>query len=168
MGFPNKALIVRGVPSGGGGDGITVFVVAKAASVGAYQSIIRFQGNPGTYWVYPWTGGGSASGRVIDSNDYGTSGPLVGLVAGAWNIGSVVHQRNAVNGVRTYVGGVLVDQGDTADVALPSTNLFIGIYQPGGNEFFTGDLAELIIYPSALSNTDRAATEAYLATKYGL
>jgi hypothetical protein len=35
------------------------------------------------------------------------------------------------------------------------------------SEFFNGDIGEIIIYNSALSNTDRAAVEAYLTSKWG-
>jgi hypothetical protein len=45
------------------------------------------------------------------------------------------------------------------------TNNLIGRYS-GGSEYFKGDIAELIIYSSPLSSTQRALIESYLMGKY--
>lgn len=37
----------------------------------------------------------------------------------------------------------------------------------GYNFYFTGDIAEILVYPTALSTTNRQAVEAYLRTKWG-
>ena len=48
-----------------------------------------------------------------------------------------------------------------------SAPLYLGA-RGGASLFFAGDLAELLVYDSALSTADLEAVQAFLAAKYGL
>lgn len=44
----------------------------------------------------------------------------------------------------------------------------VGSINNGGTAYYTGDIAEILIYNSILSDADCASTEAYLKAKYGM
>lgn len=48
----------------------------------------------------------------------------------------------------------------------PLTLASVGAYY--SSAFLTGDLAEILVYPTALADVDRATTDSYLRTKYAL
>jgi hypothetical protein len=56
--------------------------------------------------------------------------------------------------------------GDTNPVTDPDNQLWIGHYQVGSTGFFGGQIAEILIYNVALSDTQRESVEAYLNEKY--
>ena len=60
------------------------------------------------------------------------------------------------------------DSGSTGfAISSPTYDLHIG--QAAGSSFnLDGDICEIIIYDSALSDTDREAVEDYLMTKWGI
>lgn len=51
-------------------------------------------------------------------------------------------------------------------IATASSLVLLGFAGPAG--YMDGDLAEIIFYPTALSESDRKTTETYLAGKYGI
>lgn len=57
--------------------------------------------------------------------------------------------------------------GDKTPLSLSNPFQWIGS-KATVSEAFSGDIAELLIYPSALSDADRGTTETYLASRYGL
>ncbi len=50
----------------------------------------------------------------------------------------------------------------------PSNRLTIGHYQVGSTGYFDGQIAEILIYDTALSDSDRQWVADYLGDKYGL
>lgn len=71
-----------------------------------------------------------------------------------------------------YIDGLLsasstsyLTDGSTSDTNSDSVSIGSG---PTGDEPLDGWIAEVIVYPSALSMTDRARVEAYLALKWGI
>ena len=154
-GFLNSSFV------GMGGQELTFFVVAKGTQ---YQSLLRFQpAGSGNYLIYPWY----TSQFFIDSADGGTgAGVACGLVNGQWNIGAVTYK--AGDRVATYRNGELVASRAAGTAALPSgLGLTIGRYLAGG-EFLQADLAEVLIYNRALSDTEREAVEHLLNEKYAV
>lgn len=61
-----------------------------------------------------------------------------------------------------YVDGTSVGSGTLDNAVATSTDVKIG----GRSQPFTGKIAEIIFYNSALGTTDRQSIESYLATKY--
>lgn len=72
--------------------------------------------------------------------------------------------RNAANVLSTYRGGALQTSGFTGN---PSANLWnmLGAC-PAGGRWSNGDIAELIVFPAALTDADRGAVESYLHAKW--
>lgn len=74
-----------------------------------------------------------------------------------------------VNGVSTYTFPTSPAFGIVSQTGSPITpegGIIIGV--SAINDPFIGDIAEIIIYDTALSGSNRAAIEAYLDAKYGL
>jgi hypothetical protein len=72
---------------------------------------------------------------------------------------------------RLYINGAL-NSGVNALTGAASggnsfTNMIIGASENGGYNFL-GDIAEIIVYNSALSDADRSAVESYLMGKFGI
>lgn len=99
-------------------------------------------------------------GVVVDAagTAVGTSAPYV-LTA-----------RQAATTLETWVNGS--SNGSSALTGTSATGtqaLAVGFHNlDAGWQFLNGHIAEIILYPSALSPTDRAAVEAYLSAKWGV
>lgn len=93
---------------------ITLEYWFKGSSV---QSAIRLQevNNPGNFIVAGW------GGKHIISTDGGINGIDVGsnVTDGNWHHVAMTWQRNTINGFRSYLDGVLVEERNAADVNLP-------------------------------------------------
>lgn len=76
-------------------------------------------------------------------------------------------EKNSQNEYLYVNGHLVLSQGGK----LPAINdsgsqLFLGLGT--NNSFFFGDIAEILIYPEALSDSQRNQVEQYLMNKYGL
>ena len=88
------------------------------------------------------------------------------FVANQINITSILYDNTVSNGSNVYVNGTN-ESTFTSNQTSTSNNLQIGAL--GSSNFhFDGQIAEVIVYNSLLSATDRQKTESYLAIKYGL
>jgi hypothetical protein len=132
----------------GGTNALTIEYWFRGSSL---QSAVRIQ-DGGGYIVAGW------NNLHIISSDGGTSaGIQVGANAtdGKWHHVAMTWQRNAVNGFKSYLDGQLVDQRNSADVALPSvvSNGYLGAFL-GSGDYINGSLDEVRIYTSALSQAN--------------
>jgi hypothetical protein len=83
-------------------------------------------------------------------NDLGTSGGVsVGAAAtnGNWHHIAFTWQQNTVNGFKSYLDGILVEQRNAANISLPviSNSLFLGSFN-GTSEFMNGTLDEVRVW----------------------
>lgn len=117
----------------------------------SFQSAVRFQPNGNDYVVAGW------NGKHIISTDGASTGISVGAAAtdGNWHHIAVTWQKNTVNGFRSYLDGVIVDQRNSANVNLPNitTAGFLGSYL-GTGEYMNGSLDEIRIWNRALSQSE--------------
>jgi predicted alpha-1,6-mannanase (GH76 family) len=154
-------------------DDFTIILVVKAsAGVGT-----------GTDF---WSGAGLLSGEMSGTvNDFGVSLNASGqILAGTGNPDTTIRSGTGyANGTAhvvsfrrlkstgsliLYIDGNLVASGTGGTQSLTAPN-FLALGSHGTlNNFLTGDIAEVQIYNSALSPTDRAAQETALKCKYGL
>ncbi len=137
----------------------TVFLVAKStASAGSFHIAVGYgNGSDGTLWMgqFNSTNEITISGSSL-ANDLKTNADPA-----ANHIYSVVANGGAlygyVDGSSAGVGGALGNR--------PSDYLTLGSYSNDGLPW-QGDIAEVIVYNSSLSDSDRQQVENYLNTKY--
>ena len=145
---------------------LSVFVVFKPASVSGTQSIVDFdsEGSFGTRMDQAVRLDGTtpqavriAGGVVIES------GPSV--ASGTAYVASMVHGASAIE---LWINGT--SNGSSAIGSANGTStapLGLG-HHPGGAGFYTGDVAEIIVYNVALGTTDRQTVEAGLNAEYAV
>ncbi|NJM14237.1 MAG: hypothetical protein HC896_01605, partial [Bacteroidales bacterium] len=76
--------------------------------------------------------------------------------------GEGIHYLNTTKAAPTVSGNI------TDYIANEASPLIIGTFHEGDNRHFQGDLAEVIIYRTALNEAQRQILENYLAAKYGI
>jgi hypothetical protein len=141
----------------------TVFIVVKAdadpPAAGA-SGLWSFGAGGGVSTHYPWT-----DGRVYDT--FGstlqkdTGNPTLALTS--FRLYCV---RAAAGSWTSWVDGTQHYTTASNTVLFPATPK---LGQGGSAAYhFDGDVAELLLYDSALSSTDRDSVEAYIAAKYAL
>lgn len=125
-----------------------------------------------------WNSADGISVNVGDENYYteidhnGAPGPRwSGSGATPWHVASIVITRSAPT-VKLYTDGTLRDTAANGGVAGAATTVVVGARWLSGavstSYPLTGDVGEIIIYNSPLSDADRATVEDYLMTKWGL
>ncbi|MES2772556.1 MAG: LamG domain-containing protein [Bacteroidota bacterium] len=92
------------------------------------------------------------NGKHIISTDGGSAGVAVGAAAtnGNWHHLAMTWKKNTVNGFKSYLDGVLVEQRNSANVNLPvlTSGLYLGA-NAGTAEFMDGSLDEVRIWEVA-------------------
>jgi hypothetical protein len=146
----------------------SIFLVAKSATSGGWQSALRQQSGFQGFFVMPWTSnGGAVSPRIILGYDGGTTTPnTVALTNGAFNLISFIRNSGVSNVAN--VNGVLSSTRSANTASLSeSVNLSIGRYPQPVAEYFSGSIAEIVIFNRALSPSETSSVESYLKTKWG-
>lgn len=141
------------------GAAFSVFTVLKFATTAGFQTPFFNGDQPiGNGWAL-MLGGGAAGKRgfffrgiaVADDGDATTS----------WETWTVI--RTSAPSLDMYVDGSLTSlAGNTSSVITPTTQVEVG----GGGGFYNGDIAELVVYDSALSTGDQQGIESYLYNKW--
>ena len=91
------------------------------------------------------------SGTISASNFY--------LIESVGNTSTISAYSNGVVGSGAVTGG---------NLAVPSQTVSLGSYQGAGTQYLNGDIAEVLLYNSALSSTNRIKVEQYLQNKWGV
>ncbi|PTY02065.1 hypothetical protein DB346_10090 [Verrucomicrobia bacterium LW23] len=79
-----------------------------------------------------------------------------------------IYNDGSEAGSTAVSGPISYDWSMGLDVCIGANNSAVGTYGNGVNYFFTGDVAEVMIFARALSLSERQDLEIYLADKYGL
>jgi hypothetical protein len=109
---------------------------------------------------FPWT-----DGAIYDH--FGSNvRKTVGNPASPLTNWRMISKVSAPNDWRYYIDGALFYSTASNTVAW-GNNPRIGASYFNSYKYY-GDIAEILVFPSALSNTDRLAVETYLATKWGI
>jgi hypothetical protein len=151
--------------------GYTIFTAIRTASVAGGE---RFALGVGTTVLFrigqqdsrPFMGGRRVHADALE----GVTGTASDLSVGAAFIqtASVNHTSQSLTGLRngaTFASdATYMASGSSDNVASPVT---VGS-QPGSYGFWNGEIAEVIVFNTALSTADRARVEAYLAAKWGI
>ena len=147
---------------------ISSFFVVKFDDFANFNAVWgKTQGNqPASTDFY--TAPGSGIPRVFRGNGLGPNGVVAATSASTAGRYAIVGFDMLGNTLRHYLNGVANGDGlITAPLGDTGAPLWIGTR---GDQFtrMKGDIAELIIYDSALSDTDRGTLFAYLASRYGI
>jgi len=152
--------------------GYTCFAVVRPNSVAAGERfVLGFGGGTVIYRLgqqdsRPFIGGRRTGAETLRSVT-AASGTLT--LGGTYVLSSVVNHPTTTltgfsRGVSFGTDTAYMDAGNTPATALPVN---VGTQGGGTYGFFSGDIAELIVFNVALSATDRARIEKYLAAKWG-
>lgn len=125
-------------------------------------------------WADPTVGGSPILGR--SSNPYFFSGrtqdppPGIDAVIGGWAWGTVKTGGIYNNGIKLTNTTLLRDKVNFQIITLVPDSIaaFNNIGSNNGGYFTRADYAEIIVYSTVLSTTDRQAVEAYLSYKYNI
>lgn len=161
-------------------NGFTMVVVfSPLAASTAERDIIDFNKNAAgsarsaIFFGYPTANKIGVGGRTLDADAIDANAGST-LSLGSWYIASAVFNNSGAT-KKLYLNGTIdVDDASyhapgaaTSDAA--SADGAVGSIHAGGTtQTFDGYIAEVLIYQSALSDTDRQTTEAYLNAKFAI
>jgi hypothetical protein len=125
--------------------------------------------NDAIYW-YVSRGGAGTYPVFFDGNNYFPSNAfaLISLLSRPQDGTSANRLAIRRNGGNLSTENAPGGSPQTVSTANSTNDLTIGRLPSGESEFLNGDIAEIIIYNAALSDTDRAAVEAYLIGKWAI
>lgn len=148
----------------------SMFVVHNTASTntaasGNDNSLLRFQNTVG-YIVYPYSNGGRY-GYFTSFTGGAAVAVSEGNVAGVYQIMNAVIQSGSLI---TYHNGSVVSSSSSGLTSVTSDSLSIGAYGivPYQQQYYQGNIAEIIIFSVPLITSQRQQVESYLAWKWGL
>jgi hypothetical protein len=162
---------------------ISIYMVAKFANINtSLQTIIakgRNAAGVGGRWLF-WRSGGNLQGaasfanaatiEVVSVADSNTSWRLLNADFLRSNGTAISHviRRNEVSTIGASHTGSLTD-------FMLTNHLLIGAYNDGGSgggvlagSHLNGDIAEILVFSSVLSDTDRREVERYLTQKWNI
>ena len=147
------------------GSEITMFAVASANEIGwrriINQENIYYLGTgPGTMEFASFTGNGSSWNNTAS---FGSTATLTAKKA--YVLDTVVFGNTT-----GYVNGASVGNVSGAKVSSTSLNVGASSSHPtlGVIQFWSGNIAEIIVFNRALNDTERKSVESYLGQKWGI
>jgi hypothetical protein len=134
----------------------TMFAVVKTLRASGGQETIWMPDGDTPGRIYRTSGGNLAAyaGTVLDS----------GSASGSTNAHVVAVVLNGASGKIAVDGSVT--SGNVGSGVIATNYWDIG-HNANGGEFAQCDIAELILYPTALNDTDRQSVQSYLKAKWG-
>jgi prepilin-type N-terminal cleavage/methylation domain-containing protein len=147
------------------GSEITMFAVVTTTSDAGWRRIINEENNyylgtgPSTTEFAGFTGNGSAWNASMGS--FGSTATLTAKKV--YVLDAVVRGSNTYG----YVNGASV--GNKSGTKAASTSLNIGTHSVTPvAQFWSGNIAEIIVFNRALNDTERKSVESYLGQKWGI
>lgn len=148
------------------GDDASVFIVAKRDTSASFQAILTLY-NGTSHFAELWGSGGFPT-------DYMYYGVANQEIRGNTTLSNATYYMTEI--VRSFISGTdldidlylngSADGGGTATVSNLFSDSLIGKDQY--NDWFDGNIAEIIVVNSAISSTNREKVEGYLAWKWGM
>ncbi|MGH2359749.1 MAG: LamG-like jellyroll fold domain-containing protein [bacterium] len=150
-----------------GSGNFSVFAVAKpTGSRGAIICKDNYQGADGFY-VKCADNGEIGSGTLWFAYWNGSTTVSMGAVDTAFHQLAAIREGTGANQVKLYLDKT--NSANTTDARTLSNALELRVGSAVNNaDFFGGDIAEILVYNSALSTADRQSVETYFSSKYGI
>lgn len=151
-------------------EGTTAFVVAR----GSPSSLLRFQGPNPDYFIFPWNAryydlDASPDFFFIVSAGSDSNKVRVPFDEREWTLAVARLEVGKIAGMQVFKNGALLESVSIFADGGPSPDGFQVGCAPGQlGEFSNADVAEIMIYGTALTDPDRVAVEAYLKAKWAL
>jgi hypothetical protein len=154
-----------------GGTGVTIFAVVNATTPTASAQILNYSGATAPDNLIGLSESSAKAAQFTIYNSAGASPTSVtaptALPTNLYELIEVVQGDINSTTATMFVNAAQVAQ-NTAMNPVPNATLannFIGRYS-GGSEYFKGDIAEVMVYTTPLTISQRALIESYLMGKY--
>ena len=134
-----------------------IIVQIVRASTG-YQSFIGANGNTHVFWLF-----NDLFPIFYQSGNFSDHSSQI-LISNVGTLLSAIY-ANGSGSVNYYTNSQFTGTGVTSNLNMDPT---IQIGAANSGNFFSGDMAEILIFGSALSTNDRSLIETYLNAKYGI
>jgi hypothetical protein len=158
---------IMGVPAFGESiTKLTIFAVIKELRANVFVYCFRSASNP--ICTLEITADHYIQARTRDTSSNSVTAVGSASVYNAFHVLSGVYNGTANS---AYVDGSLADSDTNASYDTNSDynrTSYIGHYQYTGGPTFEGDMAEIVIYNSPLTDTDRQSVESYLNNKWSI
>jgi hypothetical protein len=173
----NDSLIGSNFSSGTGG--LSILLVVKRNATGANHELIN-KGVDNGGWMVKFAAANTvevSSYRDSTLNNNTIRATTSSVAATGYTVLSTVAGSGAFNTASVFRNGTSQAMSAATEAGTngrtPSTGsdpVRIGVQVYAGVDYFTynGNIAEIIIYDSALSDTDRGLVESYLMSKWGI
>jgi hypothetical protein len=148
------------------------YMNATIGSLSAYSVFIICKFRTSEYYSMVLTGGSSQ----FEVRNYSTTGYIEWNIAGGYfprdtvsNVGSyiLIELTRSGSDYTLYKNGISVGTSNNASSLNIGSTIYISS-RSGNGYYFDGDMAEMIIYNSALSTAQRQQVEQYLNKKWGV
>lgn len=148
------------------------YMNATIGSLSAYSVFIICKFRTNEYYSMVLTGGSSQ----FEVRNYSSTGYIEWNIAGGYfprdtvsNVGSyiLIELTRSGSDYTLYKNGISVGTSNNASSLNIGSTIFISS-RSGNSYYFDGDMAEIIIYNSAITTAQRQQVEAYLNQKWGV
>jgi hypothetical protein len=149
-------------------SGVSIFVVAKPSYANWWDRFIDFgTGSPTNNLVFARNGNSNTLSYETYNGSWSDLDATNAIPVNTAYVLEVVQSSSGSTSI--YKNGTSLSMGTvTLPTNVTRTQNYIAKSDGGSDGYYEGDIAEIIIYNSALSTTNRQTVETYLRTKYGL
>ena len=147
----------------GGGDDLTVIMVVKPAAETNTDAVILDQNRDGSYGPRVRTWGNNFRLSYVDAGVSGRESSGANLTPGQVQIYTVVKSGTSS---LDYLNGAAQLSGTSGTGLYQTTDYLVIGNQLAPHNAFNGQIAEILVYNRALTNTERQSVEAALTTAY--
>lgn len=155
--------------------GLTAFIVYKRNATGSRHDLIVKHDTSGLGWFFRHGSAGELSAEIDVGNNVSASRATSNsVVASAYTVATWKFTAGSFRALTFHRNGVAESMaGASGSVDTPPSTsgvVRIGAQEYSGTTYFpaNANFAEVILYNAALSDTDRAAVESYLMTKWAI
>ena len=156
------------------GNYSVIALVRQSSPTGKFKVAVSWGGGAYNYWCgyIPDDSSQSYPGAFVPASDSHNDIHATYVDDTDWHIGEGIFNGTHLSGWATTHEAVAAGIGASGNSnggssALSGTTVTVGCYY-GNSIFWNGDVAEVILFNSALSDSDRQVVESYLIYKYGL